>query len=333
MRSTRTRKHTHFDSHEVLARARMVDAMAAIESAFMALRDGRVRPPVSLGVDVEEGTFHVKACAGAAPEGRPLFVAKVNANFPGNPARGLPTIQGVVAVFDAADGTLLATMDSASITSLRTAATTAVAIRHLAREGARIATVVGCGALGRMHVEALAALGIGSIHACDVDGARAEALAAWAGPAFGIDCRAGADWQAAAFASQIVVTCTTSRVPFVGAHDVRPGTFVAAVGADNDRKSEIDSTLLARARIVTDQTEQCRKSGDLRNAAPGDAYVCAELSEVVGGRVPRTGADEVVLFDSTGLAVEDLAVCALVLNPPGRAKGAAPRPGVPGTSR
>jgi len=109
-----------------------------------------------------------------------------------------------------------------------------------------------------------------------------------------------------------VVTCTSSRVPFLGANDVCPGTFVAAVGADNERKSEIAASLLSRARIVTDLTAQCLKSGDLRNAVPNEANVCGELVDVVSKRVPRTGADEIVVFDSSGLAVEDLALCALI---------------------
>jgi ornithine cyclodeaminase/alanine dehydrogenase-like protein (mu-crystallin family) len=102
-------------------------------------------------------------------------------------------------------------------------------------------------------------------------------------------------------------------VPILAAEHVRPGTFVAAVGADNERKSEIASSLLERARIVTDLSAQCRKIGDLRNAMPNETFVCGELADVVAGRIPRTGPNEIVVFDSTGLALEDLAVCQLLL--------------------
>jgi ornithine cyclodeaminase/alanine dehydrogenase-like protein (mu-crystallin family) len=293
----------------------MPDAIAAVERAFLALHAGQVQPPVSVGVSVPDGTFHVKACASASPEFARLFVAKINSNFPGNrTCDGTPTIQGVVAVFETGNGRLRALVDSPSITGLRTAATTAVAIRHLAPEGARTATLVGCGALGRFHVEALAACGIERLSVHDKSKARAQMLAEWARGAFPIECDAVDDLYAATLTSKVIVTCTSSTVPFLAAGDVRPGTLVAAVGADNERKSEIASSLLERARIVTDLSAQCRKIGDLRNAMPNETFVCGELADVVAGRVPRTGPDEIVVFDSTGLALEDLAVCQLLLS-------------------
>jgi alanine dehydrogenase len=299
---------------EVLARVGMSAAIEAVEAAFAARHAGTVGVPVSVGVAVEEGSFHVKACAGPAAGGGGLFVAKVNSNFPGNRScDGLPTIQGVVAVFETASGRLRALIDSPSVTALRTAATTAVALRHLAPAGARAATVVGCGALGRFHLEALAAIGFERASVCDRVAGRAEEAAAWARSALGMDCTAVAEPLLATLASAVVVTCTTSRVPFLGREDVRPGTLVAAVGADSERKSEIAASLLGEARIVTDSTEQCRRIGDLRNAMPGEAFVCGELADAVVGHVARTAGDEIVVFDSTGLALEDLAICALLV--------------------
>lgn len=301
-------------SAEILARVRMPEAIDAVERAFKALSAGHIQPPVSVSLAVPDGTFHVKACAAASNGYSRLFVAKINANFPGNRAcDGLPTIQGVVAVFDSSNGRLLAMMESGVITSLRTAATTAVAIRHLAQKGARVATVVGCGALGRFHVDALAACGFQRVSVFDTNGPRAVQLADSARSDHSIECLAVADMRAATLASEVVVTCTTSRVPFLSVSDVRPGTFVAAVGADNERKSEIAAALLAKARIVTDLTAQCMKSGDLRNAVPNESFVCGELTDVVAGRVARTAPDEIVVFDSSGLAVEDLALCELLV--------------------
>ena len=308
------------DAARILGCVDMGEAIAAVEQAFLALAAGEIGEPVSVGVAVRDGSFHVKACAASAPDGARIFVAKVNSNFPGNGGgRGLPTIQGVVAVFDTQTGALRALMDSPAITNLRTAATTAVAIRHLAREGSRVATLVGCGALGRFHLQALARCGIVRAHILDVDTPRASALAAWAREGLDMDCHATNDLRMATLASDVVVTCTPSRVPILAAGDVRPGTFIAAVGADNETKSEIAASLLQQARIVTDRTLQCRKAGDLRNAMPNEAHVCGELADVVARRVPRTAGDEIVIFDSTGLAVEDLALCALVLEKAGRA--------------
>ena len=302
-------------SAEILERVSMRDAVAAIERAFKALDAGHIGTPVSMAVTVPNGTFHVKACAATSAAFPQFFVAKINSNFPGsNACEGLPTIQGVVAVFDSTTGRLRALMDSPAITSLRTAATTAVAIRHLAQKGARVATVVGCGALGRAHLPALAECGFGRVSVFDMDLGRATEVAKWARETLGLECLAVSDLRAATLASEVVVTCTSSRVPYLKAGDVRPGTFVAAVGADNERKAEIAASLLSEARIVTDLTAQCMKIGDLRNAVPNESLVCGEMVDVVAGRVARTAGDEIVVFDSTGLAVEDLAVCALLLD-------------------
>ncbi len=302
-------------SAEIFEQVSLREAMDAIERAFKALDAGQVGDPVSVGVSGPEGTFHVKACAATSPDYAKIFVAKVNANFPGNPGRhGLPTIQGVVAVFDTSDGRLLALLDSPAVTNLRTAATTGVAIRHLARKDSRVATIVGCGALGRFHVQVLAHCGaFERVQVFDSDVARAGEMAAWAREALGIECTVAPILRVATLTSDVVVTCTSSRIPILKSGDVRPGTLVAAVGADSERKSEIDASLLAEARIVADLAAQCRKIGDLRNAMPNESFVCGDLVDLVAGRVARTAGDEIVVFDSTGLAVEDLALCELVL--------------------
>lgn len=300
-------------SAQVLSHITMDQAIAAVEHAIARLAEGHVGAPVSLGVAVANGTFHVKACASQAPDRANLFVAKVNANFPGNPAMGLPTIQGVIAVFDTRHGELRAIVDSPSITGLRTAATTGVVIRRLAPRNAQVATIVGCGALGRFHLEALKACSIGRIFVFDKELARAEAAAAWAREALAMDCEAIDDMRRATLQSQIVVTCTPSHRSFLGRDDIGSGTLIAAVGADNESKSEIDPALLDEARVVTDLTAQCLKSGDLRHAP--SKVVCGELIDVVAGRVARTEAGEIVIFDSTGLAVQDLALCELLVSP------------------
>ena len=298
-------------SAQVLSRITIDQAISAVEQAIARLSAGHIGTPVSLGMTVANGTFHVKACASAAPDRANLFVAKVNANFPGNPGAGRPTIQGLIAVFDTRNGDVRAIVDSPSITGLRTAATTGVVIRFLAPHKARVATVVGCGALGRFHLEALNACGINRVFVFDTAPARANSAAAWAREALGMECEAVDDFRRAALQSQVIVTCTPSQRAFLGRDDVRPGTLIAAVGADNENKSEIAPALLDAARMVTDLTDQCLKNGDLRNA-PLKA-VCGELTDVVAGRVARTQADEIVIFDSTGLAVQDLALCELLV--------------------
>src|SRR5687767_349751 len=157
----------------------MPACIAAVERAFLSHARGDSIPPAVLGTHVEGGGFHVKT-AGMfdAVAGRPVFAAKINANFPGNPDKnGLPTIQGLLALFDAGDGRVLALMDSMEITILRTAAATAVAAKYLAPETARVA-ICGCGEQARSQIRALACVRpIERITAIDPNAGRAESFA------------------------------------------------------------------------------------------------------------------------------------------------------------
>ena len=288
------------------------ECIDAVERAFRLQASGATVPSGVLGAHVGDGGFHVKT-AGLL-EGRPLFVAKVNANFPGNPARfGLPTIQGVVALFDAERGALLALLDSGAITSLRTAAATGVAARHLAREDAATATICGCGEQGRSQLRALlAARPIRRAMAFDTDAAAAERYAAEMSRELGVEVTAARELASAARGSDIVVTCTPSRRWILARADVAPGTFVAAVGADHPEKQEIEPALMAASVVVVDALEQCERMGDLHHAIAAGAMtredVAADLAAVVSGRRPgRRGDDDVVVFDSTGTARQDVA--------------------------
>jgi alanine dehydrogenase len=250
---------------------------------------------------------------------RAYFAAKVNANFPENPAkRGLPTIQGVLALFDAESGVPLALMDSIGVTILRTAAATAVAARHLSLPDARRVTIVGCGAQALAQLAALQVVRpIEHVFAFDIDAGRREAFARSASQSLGIPVAAVDALSKATRASEIIVTCTPSRTAFIGVADVSPGTFVAAVGADNEHKQEIEPALLARAAVVADSIEQCATIGDLHHAIASGAMtmadVRAELSAVVvNPALGRRTGDEIVVFDSTGVAFQDVAAAAIV---------------------
>ena len=301
--------------------------IAAVEAAFRARGEGQSAPTGVLGVHAPEGGFHVKAAA--LPDWR-YFVAKVNANFPLNPDRhGLPTIQGVVALFDGRRGVPLAILDSVRITALRTAAASAVAANYLALPRARSLVVVGCGTQGRAHLAAMRAVrSIEHILLHDAIPERAERLAVMA-RAGGASVEVVRDLGAAVRGSEIIVTCTPSHQPFLGPEDVSPGAFVAAVGADNEHKLEIEPALMGKARVVVDLLEQCALMGDLRGAIAAGAMrpegVHAELAEVVAGRRPgRTRDDEIFVFDSTGVALEDIAAAVLVYER-ARARGASRR--------
>jgi len=293
--------------------------IAAVERAFRLLGEGSAQAPAVCGLHVEGGTFHVKAAVLEDEVGGSWFAAKVNANFPGNPrGRGLPTIQGAVLLMDAASGEPRALIDTASITALRTAAATAVAIRWLARPDAETATLAGCGVQGRAHLAFLAAVmpKLRLLRLADAD-ANALRAALDAAAALGITAEPAADLAAACRESDVCVTCTPSRRPLLDVGDVSPGALVAGVGADNAEKHELAPALLARAAVITDVLAQCESMGDLHHAIAAGAMrredARAELGEVIAGRKPgRTSPDEIVVFDSTGMALQDVAAAVVV---------------------
>jgi alanine dehydrogenase len=288
----------------------------AVEGAFRLLGEARVPAPGTLGHPVPGGGFHVKAAS--IGDGPRYFAAKVNGNFPENPARrGLPTIQGVVVLCDAEAGVPLAILDSAEVTALRTGAATAVAARRLARPDSRVATVVGCGVQGRVQLRALrAVLSLSRVFAIDADPARARAFADEARADGGLLAEATDDLPLAVAGSDVCVTCTPARRPVLHRAWVRPGTFVAAVGADAPGKQELEPTLLAAGRLVVDVLEQCAEIGELAHALRAGVLtrekVAAELGQIVVGLRPgRESRDEITIFDSTGTAIQDVAVAAL----------------------
>jgi alanine dehydrogenase len=254
-----------------------------------------------------DGGFHAKGAA--IRLGRPFVALKFNGNFPANPAlRGLPTIQGALILSDGETGSLLALMDSIEVTLRRTAAASALAARLLARPDSQTLLVCGCGEQGRAHLEALA--GVLPLKRClawDADPERAQAFEG-RGP---LDVRAVRELGEAVAAADVIATCTTAREAFLGRKHVRPGTFIAAVGADSPDKRELAPELMAAAALVTDVTSQCAAMGELHHV-PGNP-VRAELGDLVAGQgTGRISDDEIIVFDSTGTALQDVAAAAAI---------------------
>jgi ornithine cyclodeaminase/alanine dehydrogenase-like protein (mu-crystallin family) len=265
---------------------------------------------------VGDGGFHIKAAGLRGDRG--YFAAKLNANFPGNPARhALPTIQGLVVLSDSMSGRPLAVLDSMAITILRTAAATGLAARWLARPDARIATLVGCGAQSRAQLRALALVrSIAQVFVHDSNPELALRFATEMERELGIPVSPAPDLKSALRASTVCVSCTTATSPFLHPGDISPGSFIAAVGADHETKSEVDPALMAASRVVPDLLEQAAQIGDLHHAIASGLMnresIHAELGEVVTGRKPgRTSGEETFVFDSTGVAVQDVVAAAL----------------------
>ncbi len=299
---------------DVAALLGMRECIDAVEAAFREHADGKLDRPGILGMHVPAGSFHVKAASLNS-----YFAAKTNANFPGNAAaHGLPTIQGAILLFGASDGRLLAIMDSAEVTALRTGATIGVATRRLAKRSASTLALIGCGAQSGAQLRAVAAVRtLRRVLVSDMDTARAERFAEEQGKALGIAIEVAKDLPAALAVSDICVTCTTSRRYIIDHAWVAPGCFIAAVGADNEHKQEIDPALFRAARVVVDSLEQCATIGDLHHALDAGVMtrgeVHAELGEIVAGRKPgRQSESEIILFDSSGVALGDVAAAAVV---------------------
>lgn len=295
------------------------ECIAAVERVFQLYGEGKTQPPGILGVHAHDGGFHIKA--GLLDLDRSFFAAKINANFPHNANRfGLPLIQGVIVLADGQNGYPLAIMDSMEITIQRTGAATAVAAKYLARPDSKSILICGCGNQGRVSIQALSKIfSLEHAFAFDVDETQARRFANELSAQLKIAVETTDDLGDALKRSDICVTCTPSTRFFLKQDDVQPGTFIAAVGADSETKQELDPTLLAQNKTVADIVEQCASIGELHHAIASDLMtkqqVHAELGDVVSGTKPgRTAPDEIIVFDSTGMALQDVIAAATVFN-------------------
>ena len=290
---------------------------SAIECAFRMHGEGKTAPPGVLGVHARDGGFHIKA--GILELSRSYFAAKINANFPQNRKRfRLPLIQGVIVLSDAENGFPLAVMDSIEITIQRTGAATAVAAKYLACKDSKTLIICGCGNQGAVSLTALSRLfSFETVLAYDIDDERSESFAQEMARESDLQVKSMASLADAMKESDIVVTSTPSKQPFLKADWIRPGTFIAAVGADSEDKQELEPELLSQNKIVVDVIDQAATIGELHHAidsglmAKNEVY--AELGEIVAGRKPgRTSSAEIIIFDSTGMALQDVIVAAAV---------------------
>ena len=306
---------------DVAALLTIDDYIASIERVFKVYGEGKTDAPGILGVHAPNGGFHIKA--GVLDLDQSFFAAKINANFPQNATRfGLPLIQGVIVLCNAENGLPLAVMDSIEITIQRTGAATAVAAKYLARKESKSLTVCGCGNQGRISVQALSKVfSFDTVFAFDIDSDKAAKFAEEMSQDFRVI--PADDVHGAVSKSDLIATCTPSNKYFLGRESVRAGTFIAAVGADNETKQELDPSLLAENTTIVDVLDQSASIGELHHALEAGLMarsdVRAELGEVVAGIKPgRTSADEIIVFDSTGMALQDVIAAVMVYE---RAKG------------
>ncbi len=237
-----------------------------------------------------------------------LALLKWVTSFPGNSAKGLPVVRGEALLSDAETGKELAVIECSSVTSLRTGAAAAVSAQALAAEGAKSVGIIGCGVNGAWSARCLAAAGFGPGVCADPRADAAQALADELG------WRVGERAEAAA--QDVVVTVTPGEEPVILASDLRDGQHVAVLGADAHGKREVELEAIGRCRLFCDEWEQASAGGELANGVEAEVIErdrVTQLGDVLVGRAEgRSGPDEITLFDSTGLAIQDLAICRAV---------------------
>jgi alanine dehydrogenase len=293
-----------FAARHVEAAVSPAEAVDVMRDAFVAYARGEwTMPPKVYTPAYPAGDFRAMPALGA---GHALL--KWVTSFPGNPARGLPTVTGLVLLSDAETGTLLAVLDAAAVTALRTGAAAVLAAETLGRPGT--ASVVGVGANGIAVARTFAARDQ-PVSLWDVDEAKARAAAEQLGAVV-------APSREDALAASLVVTVTPGREILFTHESLRPGQHVSLMGADGPGKAEIAPEELARVSVFCDDWEQASHSGDLVHAVEAGLLIRSDVSElgaVLAGDAPgRETDEEITVFDSTGLAIQDLAIGIEVVN-------------------
>jgi ornithine cyclodeaminase/alanine dehydrogenase-like protein (mu-crystallin family) len=308
---------SHGDVVRALPPAECAEAMAAVLKAhargetYMPLRS-MLMPPQAAGF------------MGLMPAwrdgGEPVFSLKTVCVMPGNPARGLDAHQGIVTLFDGETGQPTAILDASAVTSIRTAAVTAVATGALARPEARTLAMIGAGVQARAHIEALTLVRpFETINIYAPTESHAHELAQKVAAA-AADVNVSPSAEDAVGQADVVVTATSSKQPVIERAWLKPGTHINAIGASTPNAAEIDTDTVANSAVFADSRESIRnEAGEFRLAVEqglidGEDHVRGELGEVLAATRPgRQSIDELTLFRSLGLAVEDLAAAELAV--------------------
>lgn len=293
-----------------------VDAIAAMERAFVSYSSGAARvPPVSeILFDAPPGEAHIKA---GYIEGDAMFAVKVATGFYRNSRRGLPSGSGLITLFDAETGFPAAVLlDFGLLTDIRTAAAGAVAAKYLAPSHAERIAILGTGAQARLQARYL--WDVTACRSVTIWGRsrRSAEIAAADIAKLGFETNMAPDAASAVRDAQIVVTTTPSPSPLFAAEDISPGTHITAVGADSEGKQEIPPDLFLKADIVAaDSRAQAMSRGDLRHALRSGTVTkerISELGELIGAPPVRRSHAQISIADLTGVATQDIEIAKAV---------------------
>ena len=289
-----------FTGADVEAAVSPARAVEAVRDAFVAYARGEwTMPPKVYVTNYPAGDFRAMPALGA---GHALL--KWVTSFPGNPGRGLPTVTGVVLLSDAETGELRAVLDAATVTALRTGAAAVLAAETLGRTNATTAAVVGAGVNGRAAARTFLARGR-DVVLWDVDASRARAVAESLGAGV-------ASSREEALAADLLVTVTPGRDVLLDDDTLEPGQHVSLMGADGPGKAEATDAALARARLFCDDWEQASHGGEFAHGVEAGVVSRSGVTDLglvlTGDAEGRRAEDEITMFDSTGLAIQDLAI-------------------------
>jgi alanine dehydrogenase len=289
-----------FSARNVEAAVSPARAVEAVRDAFVAYARGEWSMPPKVYVPAyPAGDFRAMPAIGA---GHALL--KWVTSFPGNPARGLPTVSGLVLLSDASDGSLRAVLDASAVTALRTGAAAVLAAEELGRSNTETAAVIGAGVNGQAAAKTFLARGR-TVMLWDVDENRARKAAEELGAGV-------AGSREEAFAADLLVTVTPGHEVLLPEGSLQTGQHVSLMGADGPGKAEIAVGELKRVRVFCDDWEQASHNGELVHAVEAgllDRADVTQLGDVLAGSAPGRRSDgEITAFDSTGLAIQDLAI-------------------------
>ena len=294
-----------FNGENVRAAVSPERALDAVRDAFVAYaREEWTMPPKVYVPAYPEGDFRAMPALGA---GHALL--KWVTSFPGNPAQGLPTVTGLVLLSDASNGMLKAVLDAGAVTALRTGAAAVLAAETLGRPDAETAVVIGAGVNGEATARTFIARGR-PVELWDIDRTRAEEVA----ERVGAEVAAGRE---EALAADLLVTVTPGRQVVLEEGSLLRGQHASLMGADGPGKAEIAVAELGRVRVFCDDWEQASHNGDLVHAIEAGVLARDDVSQLgdvlIGTAEGRKSDDDITVFDSTGLAIQDLAIALAAL--------------------
>ena len=294
-----------FNGENVRAAVSPERALEAVRDAFVAYARGEWTMPPKVYVPAyPEGDFRAMPALGA---GHALL--KWVTSFPGNPAQGLPTVTGLVLLSDASNGMLKAVLDAGAVTALRTGAAAVLAAETLGRPDAETAAVIGAGVNGEAAARTFVARGR-RVELWDIDRTRAEEVA----ERVGAEVAAGRE---EALAADLLVTVTPGRQVVLDEGSLLRGQHASLMGADGPGKAEIAVAELERVQVFCDDWEQASHNGDLVHAVEAGVLARDDVSQLgdvlIGTAEGRKSDDDITVFDSTGLAIQDLAIALAAL--------------------